>query len=193
VNIAFANELSLISANAGIDVWELIRLANHHPRVNILSPGTGVGGHCIAVDPWFVVASDPENSRLIKTARKVNLGKTQWVIDQIKSASKEAEAALGRPPRIACLGLAFKPDIDDIRESPAVEVVRALEGVGHELLVVEPHLERSEAFRLVGLETALRDADVVAILVNHRAFQSVEEALPEGTRVLNFVTSSGTR
>jgi UDP-N-acetyl-D-mannosaminuronic acid dehydrogenase len=192
VNIAFANELSLISAKAGIDVWELIRLANHHPRVNILTPGTGVGGHCIAVDPWFVVASDPENSRLIKTARQVNLGKTQWVIDQVKSASKEAEAVLGRPPRIACLGLAFKPDIDDIRESPAVEVVRALEGFGCDLLVVEPHLERSAAFRLVGLDTALKDADIVAVLVNHRAFQSIQDELPDSTRVLNFVTSSGT-
>ena len=191
VNIAFANELSLISAKAGIDVWELIRLANHHPRVNILTPGTGVGGHCIAVDPWFVVASDPENSRIIKTARQVNLTKTEWVIDQIRSASQEAEASLGRAPRIACLGLAFKPDIDDIRESPAVEVVHALQELGHDLLVVEPHLEHSEAFRLVELETALREADIVAVLVNHRAFQSIDGQLPAATRVLNFVTASG--
>jgi UDP-N-acetyl-D-mannosaminuronic acid dehydrogenase len=117
VNIAFANELSMICAKEGIDIWNLIKLANRHPRVNILQPGAGVGGHCIAVDPWFIVARDPENARLIRSAREVNNSKTTWTIDQIKVATSNASARIGRKPRVACLGLAFKPDIDDLRES----------------------------------------------------------------------------
>ena len=114
VNIAFANELSVISDNLDIDVWELIRLANHHPRVNILQPGPGVGGHCIAVDPWFIVAADPENSVLIRTAREVNDGKPGYVVEQVRKAASDIDR-----PVIACLGLAFKANIDDVRESPA--------------------------------------------------------------------------
>ena len=171
VNIAFANELSIICANQGIDVWNLIALANRHPRVNILQPGAGVGGHCIAVDPWFIIARDPENSRLMRTARDVNNDKTQWVIEQIKMAAQEAEARLGRRPTIACLGLAFKPDIDDLRESPAVQVVSTVVQLGYDLVVAEPNIEQHEQFRLVSMNEAIHAADVVAVLVKHRQFR----------------------
>jgi UDP-N-acetyl-D-mannosaminuronic acid dehydrogenase len=170
VNIAFANELSLLCDKAGINVWKLIELANRHPRVNILQPGTGVGGHCIAVDPWFIVASDPVNAKVIRTAREVNNHKTQWVIEQIKIAVADASAKTGRQPRVACLGLAFKPDIDDLRESPAVQVASALQSQGYDVMAVEPNIESHPSFALMALEEALASADVVAILVKHREF-----------------------
>ena len=170
VNIAFANELSLLCAKAGIDVWQLIKLANHHPRVNILQPGTGVGGHCIAVDPWFIVASDPSNARIIRTAREVNNYKTEWVIDQIKIAVADAFARMGKKPKVACLGLAFKPDIDDLRESPAVNVASALQANGYDVVAVEPNIESHDYFAIVTLEYALQAADIVAVLVKHRQF-----------------------
>ena len=170
VNIAFANELSLLCDKAGINVWKLIALANRHPRVNILQPGAGVGGHCIAVDPWFIVASDPVNARVIRAARDVNNRKTQWVIEQIKLAVADASAKTGRKPRIACLGLAFKPDIDDLRESPAVHIADALKSQGYDVVAVEPNIETHPSFELVALEDALASADVVAILVKHRQF-----------------------
>jgi len=133
VNIAFANELSIICANQGIDVWKLIELANRHPRVNILQPGTGVGGHCIAVDPWFIISRDPERARLMRSARQVNNDKTEWVFDQIKLQIEARRNELGRSPKLVCLGLAFKPDIDDLRESPAVQLVRSLIDAGFDL------------------------------------------------------------
>lgn len=170
VNIAFANELSLVCARSGIDVSRLIQLANRHPRVNILQPGVGVGGHCIAVDPWFIVASDPENTRLIRTAREVNNRKTSWVIDQIINAAEKASAQTGRKPIVACLGLSFKPDIDDLRESPAVHVAEALQSQGFDVMAVEPNIEAHNKFCLVSLSDALGKADVVAILVKHRQF-----------------------
>lgn len=170
VNIAFANELSLVCARSGIDVWRLIQLANRHPRVNILQPGAGVGGHCIAVDPWFIVASDPENARLIRTAREVNNHKAVWVIDQIVSAAAKASARTGRKPRVACLGLSFKPDIDDLRESPAVHVVATLQSQGFDVLAVEPNIASHDRFILTSLPHALEQADVIAILVKHRQF-----------------------
>jgi UDP-N-acetyl-D-mannosaminuronic acid dehydrogenase len=170
VNIAFANELSLLCAKSGIDVWQLIKLANRHPRVNILQPGTGVGGHCIAVDPWFIVASDPDNARLIRTAREVNNYKTEWVINQIKIAVADASARTGKKPKVACLGLAFKPDIDDLRESPAVHVVSALQAQGYDVVAVEPNIQSHDKFVLKTLEGALQAADVVAVLVKHRQF-----------------------
>jgi UDP-N-acetyl-D-mannosaminuronic acid dehydrogenase len=170
VNIAFANELSLLCDKAGINVWRLIELANRHPRVNILQPGTGVGGHCIAVDPWFIVARDPVNARVIRTAREVNNRKTEWVIEQIKIAVADASANIGKKPRVACLGLAFKPDIDDLRESPAVHVARTLASEGYDVVAVEPNIESHATFELVALEVALEAADVVAILVKHRQF-----------------------
>jgi UDP-N-acetyl-D-mannosaminuronic acid dehydrogenase len=170
VNIAFANELSMICAKEHIDVWNLIRLANRHPRVNILQPGAGVGGHCIAVDPWFIVARNPEDVRLIRAAREVNNFKTAWVIDRIKIAVADASARFGHKPRVACLGLAFKSDIDDLRESPAVQIAEALIDQGYDVTAVEPNIEQHDKFRLVTLEDALDRADVIAVLVKHRQF-----------------------
>jgi len=170
VNIAFANELSLICAKEGINVWSLIKLANRHPRVNILQPGAGVGGHCIAVDPWFIVALDPVNSKLIRTGREVNNFKTLWAIDQIKIAVADACARVSRKPKVACLGLAFKPDIDDLRESPAVHITETLICQGYDVVVVEPNIEYDERFCLVTLEAALQQSDVIVVLVKHRQF-----------------------
>jgi UDP-N-acetyl-D-mannosaminuronic acid dehydrogenase len=176
VNIAFANELSLLAAREGVSVWELIRLANRHPRVKILNPGPGVGGHCIAVDPWFLVNRAPETARLIRTAREVNDAKPHWVVERVAQC-----AAKLRDPVIACLGLAFKADVDDLRESPAVEIVRSLarRGVGR-LVVVEPHVRSHGEFELASLETALKQADIVLVLVDHKQFKRVpREALQE--------------
>jgi UDP-N-acetyl-D-mannosaminuronic acid dehydrogenase len=170
VNIAFANELSLICAKEGINVWKLIQLANRHPRVNILQPGAGVGGHCIAVDPWFIVARDPENARLIRTAREVNNQKTVWAINQIKIAVADSSARTGRKPKVACLGLAFKPDIDDLRESPAVHIADSLLLQGYDVVVVEPNIAVHDHYALVSLEDALKTADVFAVVVKHREF-----------------------
>jgi UDP-N-acetyl-D-mannosaminuronic acid dehydrogenase len=188
VNIAFANELSLICGREGIDVWKLIQLANRHPRVNILQPGPGVGGHCIAVDPWFIVARDPENAQLIRAARDINNRKTEWVIDQIKLAVADASARTGRKPKVACLGLAFKPDIDDLRESPACQVAETLHAQGYDVLAVEPNIEGHTSMKVVSIETALSQADVVAALVRHRQF--LEPANKEklaSRRILDFV------
>lgn len=170
VNIAFANELSLICDKAGINVWNLIQLANRHPRVNILQPGAGVGGHCIAVDPWFIVARDVENAKLIRTAREVNNHKTDWVIDKIKIAAADATAKSGSKPTIACLGLAFKPDIDDLRESPALHIALALKSQGYDVIAVEPNIDSHDCFNVVRLEQALESAEVIAVLVKHRQF-----------------------
>lgn len=168
-NIAFANELSLFADRLDLDVWELIRLANHHPRVNILTPGPGVGGHCIAVDPWFLVECEPEVTRLIRTAREVNEAKPHWVIDRVV-----AKAGKFKNPTIACLGLAYKPDIDDLRESPAVEIVQELQKqkIG-DLKIVEPNLDSHDQFDLTSLDAALDSADIVLILVGHKPFLSI--------------------
>jgi UDP-N-acetyl-D-mannosaminuronic acid dehydrogenase len=174
VNIAFANELSLVCDREGINVWDLIQLANRHPRVNILQPGTGVGGHCIAVDPWFIVARHADTARLIRTAREANNFKTEWVIEKIKVAAADANARSGRKPVIACLGLAFKPDIDDLRESPALHVAQALLAQGYEVIGVEPNIESHSGLPLVSLQQALAEADVCAILVKHRQFVASE-------------------
>jgi UDP-N-acetyl-D-mannosaminuronic acid dehydrogenase len=176
VNIGFANELSLICAKDGINVWDLIKLANHHPRVNILQPGAGVGGHCIAVDPWFIVARDPDNAQIIRSAREVNNRKTVWVIDQIKIAAADVTAKTGRKPKIACLGLAFKPDIDDLRESPAVHIAQALLSQGYDLVAVEPNIQEDNRIELVDLDEALKSADVLAVLVKHQEFMDAAKS-----------------
>ena len=175
VNIAFANELSLICDELNINVWELIRLANHHPRVNILQPGPGVGGHCIAVDPWFIVDKSPKTARLIRTAREVNDHKPHYIIDKVKAA-----AAKFANPKIACLGLAFKADIDDLRESPSVEIVQHLKEMQlGELYVVEPHIDTlpailvDERVVLMEAQVAIEKADIVLLLVNHQAFNVI--------------------
>lgn len=176
VNIAFANELSLVCARQGIDVWELIALANRHPRVNILSPGPGVGGHCIAVDPWFIVASSPEEARLIRTAREVNNRKPDWVISEVAKAVERAAAKVGDQSRvrILCYGLAFKADIDDLRESPAVDIVERLSALYPEqVAVVEPNIA-SLPQRLAGVtlvDQTSPDADVHVMLVDHTPFR----------------------
>ncbi|MCC9193844.1 UDP-N-acetyl-D-mannosamine dehydrogenase [Arthrobacter sp. zg-Y916] len=178
VNIAFANELSVISNRLGIDVWELIRLANHHPRVNILQPGPGVGGHCIAVDPWFIVGADPENARLIRTAREVNDAKPEWVLEQILNALEKS----GPDAEVAVLGLAFKANIDDLRESPAIEITKSLQKAlgGRRINVVEPHidvlppsLQALDQISLTELDDAMRRSKVVALLVDHDHFKNL--------------------
>jgi UDP-N-acetyl-D-mannosaminuronic acid dehydrogenase len=192
VNIAFANELSVLCDREGIDVWDLIRLANHHPRVNILQPGAGVGGHCIAVDPWFIVARHPEDAVVIKAGRDVNNRKTEWVIEQIIAAASTAQDRLRRRPRIACLGLAFKPDIDDLRESPALAIVERLVEAGHDIVAVEPNITSHDGLTLATLADATATCDVFAFLVKHRGFldPAVKAGL-SGKIVLDFCGIDG--
>ena len=188
VNIAFANELSIICDKLGINVWELIKLANHHPRVNILQPGPGVGGHCIAVDPWFIVSKTPQEARLIHTSRQVNDGKPHYVVDQVLSATSAVT-----DPVIACLGLAFKPDIDGLRESPAMEVVQLLAGhkIG-QVLAVEPHIEqlppslaKFDNIELVSEEEAVRRSNIIVMLVSHQVFYAINRVQLEGKHVID--------
>jgi UDP-N-acetyl-D-mannosaminuronic acid dehydrogenase len=183
VNIAFANELSMICEQLDIDVWEVIALANRHPRVNILQPGPGVGGHCIAVDPWFIVNAAPERAHLIRTAREVNDSKPHHVLDRIREEIHTLKQSGHERPVVACLGLAFKADVDDLRESPAVEIVADLakEHVGR-LLAVEPYVESlpqtlaGRGVELVELERALEEANLLVVLVNHSQFKAVDPA-----------------
>ena len=180
VNIAFANELSIICDKLDINVWELIALANRHPRVNILQPGAGVGGHCIAVDPWFIVDTCPDEARIIRTAREVNDHKPEWVLEKVKAAIVDT---LVQEPgktmaevKVACLGLAFKPDIDDLRESPALDIAQKVAALGCQVLAVEPNIEvlpsklSGTHVALTPLEESLAKADVVCILVKHKPF-----------------------
>ncbi|MFQ1044808.1 UDP-N-acetyl-D-mannosamine dehydrogenase [Acinetobacter sp. NIOH-H-8] len=181
VNIAFANELSIICDKLDINVWELIQLANRHPRVNILQPGPGVGGHCIAVDPWFIVSKTPEQARLIRTAREVNDAKPEWVIDQVKI--KIAEFLQANPEKtikdvtVACYGLAFKPDIDDLRESPALEITKKLAQIGLNIFAIEPNIQVLPVklplnVKLIEFE-ARDEADIHLILVDHKQFKKL--------------------
>lgn len=199
VNIAFANELSLIADRMGVDVWELIELANKHPRVNILQPGPGVGGHCIAVDPWFIVSSDRENSNLIRTAREVNDGKPEWVIRKVEEAMKEA----GPDASVALLGLAFKPNIDDLRESPALNIAVKLvdKHPERDFLIVEPNIETMpKALQgkgnatLVSTEEAINQAGVVVLLVDHAPFTeaiiSKDQQVVDTRGIWNYVFKS---
>ncbi|BCW46625.1 UDP-N-acetyl-D-mannosamine dehydrogenase [Arthrobacter sp. StoSoilB5] len=190
VNIAFANELSVISDKLGIDVWELIRLANHHPRVNILQPGPGVGGHCIAVDPWFIVAAAPEESRLIRTAREVNDSKPEWVFQQVLAALE----TLPGTAEVSVLGLAFKANIDDLRESPAIEIAAHLADAlqDRRINVAEPHVEelpkqlanRSNV-ELVSIEDSIERSEVVVVLVDHDDVKAVAPELLQGKIVID--------
>ena len=177
VNIALANELSIICDQLDIDVWELIRLANRHPRVNILQPGPGVGGHCIAVDPWFIVNKNPNESRLIQTAREVNDSKPEFVVDSIRTHAEELKTK-----NVICLGATFKPDIDDLRESPALKIVLKLARMGYKVQLVEPNIHvLPEALEAVGCQLLPLDAaldagadNVVAVLVAHKEFKASE-------------------
>lgn len=166
VNIAFANELSLICDEQEINVWELIKLANRHPRVNILQPGPGVGGHCIAVDPWFIVAASPNQANLIRMARTVNDAKPDWVVEKVRDSAKKF-----KHPVIGCLGLAFKADVDDLRESPALDIVRQIqkEKLG-ELLVAEPNISSHDEFELKHYQDVIRESDILLLLVDHKEF-----------------------
>ena len=191
VNIAFANELSMICDKLDINVWEVIALANRHPRVTILNPGAGVGGHCVAVDPWFIVNTSPDEARIIRVAREVNDHKPEWVIDKVKAAI--ADTLARRPAstmadvKVACLGLAFKPDIDDLRESPAVEITQQIAQLGCQVLAVEPNIDTlpqklsQPNLTLSKLDDALEAADVVCVLVKHKLFiESVEDIRRHG-------------
>lgn len=190
VSIAFANELSIISDKLDINVWELIELANHHPRVNILQPGAGVGGHCIAVDPWFIVNQNPEEARITRMAREINDGKPKWVIAKINEQIEAFKQNGVDRPKVALLGLAFKPDIDDLRESPAVNIARdMLDADLAELLLVEPNINELPksltAGNLVDLGSALEQADILAVLVGHSQFKEI--TLPEDKPVVDAV------
>jgi UDP-N-acetyl-D-mannosaminuronic acid dehydrogenase len=195
VNIAFANELSMICDKLDIDVWELIRLANRHPRVKVLQPGAGVGGHCIAVDPWFIVDRSPNEARLIRAAREVNDGKPAWVVAKVRAAAQEV-IERGLEPVVALLGLAFKPNIDDLRESPALQIAQALvESLPARYLLVEPHIGDTPA-SLSGLplftpERAIAEANIVVLLVAHRQFGSVAAALGDSKTVIDAVGMTG--
>lgn len=192
VNIAFANELSLICDQQGINVWELISLANRHPRVNILQPGCGVGGHCIAVDPWFIVNQNPDTAKIIHQARLVNDYKPHYVVEQVE----KVVAGLSNP-KIACLGLAFKPDIDDLRESPALDITKTLaNNPDYKILAVEPNiealppvLENRNNVVLSTLSDALQQADVIVILVKHKQFMGINASDVMNAKLLNFVNA----
>ncbi len=179
INIAFANELAVICDKLGIDVWEVISLANHHPRVNIHQPGPGVGGHCIPVVPWFIVHSAPAEARLIRTAREINDERPDYVVAQIRQKARQL-----KKPVIACLGLSYKPDTNDLRESPSVRVVEMLarERLG-DILLVEPYITalpnvlQGLPLRLCDLDSAMRDANIVVLLVNHRLFAQIDRTL----------------
>lgn len=170
VNIAFANELSILCDKFNIDVWELIKLANRHPRVNILQPGSGVGGHCIAVDPWFIVHAGGNDAKLIRSAREVNTYKTQWAIKKIKNEALAFEKENGKKAKIACLGLAFKPNIDDLRESPALFITKSLIDENLDILAVEPNIKSYKDFEIHDYKKAVGKADIVVYLVSHKEF-----------------------
>ncbi len=176
VQIAFANELSLICDKANINVWELIELANKHPRVNILQPGCGVGGHCIAVDPYFIVADYPMESQIIGKAREINNYKSFWCAEKVQNAKLEFQLKHGKKPRIALMGLAFKPDIDDLRESPAKYIAqKVLQNANNEeYYIVEPNIEAHNVFKLTSYQEAVEKAEVIVFLVAHKEFKELE-------------------
>jgi len=195
VSIAFANELSIICDKLDIDVWELINLANLHPRVNILQPGPGVGGHCIAVDPWFIISKTPDESRLIHTARQVNDHKPNWVIEKVKLAlanflSKNQNKTI-KDVTVACFGLAFKPNIDDLRESPALNITKELSKLNFgKLLAVEPNIielpkSLKNGIELVSVKTALGGSDICVLLVDHAEFKSIDMATLENVIIID--------
>ncbi len=173
-NIAFANELSILCDKFGIDVWELISLTNRHPRVNVLNPGAGVGGHCIAVDPWFIVHAGQEDAKMIRTAREVNTYKTEWVIEKIKNEALKFEKKHSKKAKVACMGLAFKPNIDDLRESPALYITRRLISDGLDVLAVEPNIKTFSEFDIIDYKEAVKEADIVAFLVAHKEFRGLD-------------------
>jgi UDP-N-acetyl-D-mannosaminuronic acid dehydrogenase len=190
VNIAFANELSILCDKFGINVWELISLANRHPRINILKPGSGVGGHCIAIDPWFIVAEGKEDAKIIRTAREINNRKPLWVVEKVIRAIEDFKNRNNRVPIVAAMGIAFKPDIDDLRESPSLFIVKTLRAKGIELMVVEPNVKNHKDLQLTEYREAVKQADIIVFLVAHKEFRSMK--INEGKLVIDIcgVTSS---
>ena len=186
VQIAFANELSLICDKAGINVWELIELANKHPRVTILQPGCGVGGHCIAVDPYFITSDFPMESKIISAAREINNYKSFWCAEKIQNEMLRFELEHHRKPWVALMGLAFKPNIDDLRESPAKSIVnKVMQGSNNaQILIVEPNVREHNVFKLTGYKEAYEKADIVAFLVNHREFAQLDYR--DDVKVMDF-------
>ncbi|HPD54367.1 MAG: UDP-N-acetyl-D-mannosamine dehydrogenase [Bacteroidota bacterium] len=184
VNIAFANELSIICDKAGIDVNELIDLASKHPRVKILRPGPGVGGHCIAVDPWFIVSEFPSDARIIRLARQINNNKRDWVLKKIRSQANEFKKKNGRAPVIACMGLSYKPDIDDLRESPALEIFHDLEKERFRVMAVEPNLRKHPELEITDTLKAVGEADIIVYLVAHKEFRNLDPG--SGKIILDF-------
>jgi UDP-N-acetyl-D-mannosaminuronic acid dehydrogenase len=183
VNIAFANELSMLCDDMDINVRELISLANRHPRVNVLNPGCGVGGHCISVDPWFIVDSANGKAKMIEQARRTNDYKSNWVVEKVKEQVVKFEKETGRVPTIACMGLAFKPDIDDLRESPALYIATELNKTLN-VVVVEPNIKIHDTLKLVPIDEAIK-SDVVVFLVDHKGFNDV--------RVKNYLDFCGVK
>lgn len=183
VNIAFANELSIICDHIDVNVWELIQLANHHPRVNILNPGPGVGGHCIAVDPWFIIHRSPEEAKLIRCAREVNDTKPEWVLDKVREELTKIQSNKNQLAKVACLGLTFKADVDDVRESPSLEIAKhlAFEFPG-QIVFVDPNIEDSSKLELElsNLESALLESDLVLLLVDHKEFKDLDLSQCQG-------------
>jgi len=174
VNIAFANELSMICEREKINVWDLIKLANKHPRVNILNPGAGVGGHCIAVDPWFIIKSNENESKIIKKAREVNLNKTKWVIEKIKKSALSYEKKKNKKPTICCMGLSYKPDVNDLRESPSIQIVQSLLEQNFKVIAVEPNIDKHKNISIVKYEEGIRKADIIVWLVAHKEFKFIK-------------------
>jgi len=183
-NIAFANELSILCDKFDINVWELIKLTNRHPRVNVLQPGAGVGGHCIAVDPWFIVHAGGEDAKIIRTAREVNTYKTEWSIEKIKNSALMFEKEHNRAAKVACMGLAFKPNIDDLRESPALYITRKLISNNLQILPVEPNIDHFSEFDIYDYQEAINSADIIVFLVNHNEFQSLD--IDKNKKIIDF-------
>jgi len=174
LNIAFANQLSVICDEIGIDIKELISLSNHHPRVNILKPGCGVGGHCIAVDPWFITSSFPNNSSLIRTAREVNLHKETWVFNKIMEYARKLRHKLKREVKIGCYGISFKPDVDDTRESPAMNIVLEILSNNLDVVICDPNIKNNDQFDLVTLDEIYNSVDIHVLLVSHSEFYKLD-------------------
>ena len=184
VNIAFANELSILCDKFGINVWELISLANRHPRINILKPGSGVGGHCIAIDPWFIVAEGKEDARIIRTAREINNRKPLWVTDKVEQAIREFKQKNKREPVVGCMGIAFKPDIDDLRESPSLHIVQKLISKGINIMIAEPNVKRHAGMALTEYNETIAKADIVLFLVAHKQFKDL--SIPEEKVIIDI-------
>lgn len=185
-NIAFANELSMLCDQFDINVWQLIDLANQHPRVNILKPGPGVGGHCIAVDPWFIIHKGGETAKIMRSARDINTYKTQWVIEKIKNAALSFEKEQGRQAQVACMGLAFKPNIDDLRGSPALFITQQLVEAGYNIVAVEPNIDHCDNIKLVELSEASQQADILVFLVGHHQFIGLDTQQKSQQQALDF-------